>query len=500
MKIEVINNHEYDETKQELVIVGVHDTLDGLAADYDELTDHKISMLIDSGDISTSIGSSFLLVSEHIPGERILLIGLGKKEKFNRKAFGKVAKAVASNIVDKKYDSIRFRIFSQLENHSLEFSEYVRDLTLTIREAEYSFDTFKSKQKQTYSPNTLSITMGNSDKIENLQQEQQVAEAVANGIKMTKDLGNTPSNVCTPTWLGEQARELEANDKGRTRVDVLNIASIRELGMNSFLSVAQGSAEEPKLIVVKYNGADDENEEPIALVGKGITFDSGGISIKPASGMNEMKYDMLGAATVLGVIKAIQQIGLKKNVVGVIPSCENMPSGTSVKPGDIVTSMSGITIENNNTDAEGRLILCDALTFTQRSEMFTKPTFVIDMATLTGAICVSLGSVHSGLFTKDDLLAENLVHAGSQTQDTLWEMPMDDAYDDMLKTNHADVANVGGRDGGSSSAACFLSRFIDEGTRWAHLDIAGTASIGGKDKHATGRPVHMLVQFLINMQ
>lgn len=500
MKIEVINNHEYDKAKQDLVIVGIHDKLDELAADYDDLTGHKISKLIESGDISTSVGSSFLFVTDAIPGGRILLIGLGKKENFNRKAFGKVAKAVASNIVDKKYDAIRFRIFLQLENHSLEVSEYIRDLTLAVRDAEYSFDTFKSKQTPTNSPNTLYLTMGQHGDIDRLKQEQQIAEAVAHGIKMTKDLGNTPSNVCTPTWLGEQARLLELNDSSyRTRVDVLGIDSIKELKMNSFLSVAQGSAEEPKLIIVKYNGADDANEEPIALVGKGITFDSGGISIKPSSGMNEMKYDMLGAATVIGVIKAIQQIGLKKNVVGVIPTCENMPSGTSVKPGDIVTSMSGITIENNNTDAEGRLILCDALTFTQR-KLNVKPTFVIDMATLTGAICVSLGSVHTGLFTKDDILAENLIHAGSQTQDTLWEMPMDDAFDDMLKTNHADVANVGGRDGGSSSAACFLARFIEDGTRWAHLDIAGTASIGGKDKHATGRPVHMLVQFLINMQ
>jgi leucyl aminopeptidase len=271
---------------------------------------------------------------------------------------------------------------------------------------------------------------------------------------------------------------------------VLEKPEMEALGMGSFLSVAQGSIEPPKLICLEYQGG-KKSEKPVVLVGKGITFDSGGISLKPGAEMDEMKFDMCGAATVMGVIRAIAEQGLPINVVGVIPTCENMPSSNAVKPGDIVTSMSGQTIEILNTDAEGRLILCDALTYVARYE----PELVIDIATLTGAIIIGLGHVASGLFTTNDQLADDLIKASRDTGDKTWRMPLWDDYQEQLKSNFADMANIGGRAAGSITAAAFLSRFTKEYT-WAHLDIAGVAHKSGAAKGATGRPVPLLVEFL----
>jgi leucyl aminopeptidase len=310
-------------------------------------------------------------------------------------------------------------------------------------------------------------------------------------MALAKDLGNLPGNVCTPTYLASKAQALAKAHK-TIKTTVLEEKDMKKLGMGSLLSVTQGSNQPAKLITLEYHGT-DKAHKPIVLVGKGITFDTGGISLKPGAEMDEMKYDMCGAASVLGTLKAIAEMGLKINVVGVIPTCENMPSGQATKPGDIVTSMSGQTIEILNTDAEGRLILCDALTYSKKFS----PDTVIDIATLTGACVIALGHVASGMFSNEDKLAKELLAAGEQSHDRIWQLPLWEDYQPLLDSNFADMQNIGGRAGGTITAACFLARFTKE-YRWAHLDIAGTAWKSGKEKGATGRPVPLLTQYLIN--
>jgi leucyl aminopeptidase len=314
-------------------------------------------------------------------------------------------------------------------------------------------------------------------------------EAIAAGVELARECANRPGNHCTPTYLSEVAKEL-----GKTqglKVDVLDRKDCEKLGMGSFMAVAQGSAEPPKFIVARYNGG-AKTAAPIVLVGKGITFDTGGISIKPSAEMDEMKFDMGGAASVLGTLRAVAELKPKLNVVGIIPTCENMPGGKAVKPGDVVKSMSGQTIEILNTDAEGRLILCDALTYAER----LKPAAVVDIATLTGACVIALGNHRSGLFSNDEELAGELLAAGDQAGDPAWRLPLDEEYDDALKSNFADMANVGSRAGGAITAAKFLHRFTAK-LRWAHLDIAGTAWKSGTAKGATGRPVPLLTHWLL---
>ncbi len=316
-------------------------------------------------------------------------------------------------------------------------------------------------------------------------------EALAAGVTLARELGNRPGNLCTPSHLAAEAKAMGRAFK-HIGVQVLDRPALEKLGMGSFLSVTNGSAQPPKFIILQYKGA-AASQAPIVLVGKGITFDTGGISIKPGAGMDEMKFDMGGAASVLGTFRALAALRPKLNVIGLVPTCENMPSGTATKPGDVVTSMSGQTIEVLNTDAEGRLILCDALTYAERF----KPAAVVDIATLTGACVVALGHVHSGLFSADDELAQALLDAGRSAQDTAWRMPLDEEYGDSLKSNFADMGNVGGRDGGAITAACFLAKFT-QAYRWAHLDIAGTAWKSGGAKGGTGRPVGLLTRFLLD--
>lgn len=312
--------------------------------------------------------------------------------------------------------------------------------------------------------------------------------AIAEGMRLMRDLANLPGNYCTPSHIAEQARAL--GQQYGLKVTVLEEADMQTLGMGSLLSVARGSRQAPKLITLEYRGAG--TAAPVALVGKGITFDSGGISIKPAANMDEMKFDMSGAASVLGTLKAVAEMGLAINVTGVIPSCENMPDGNASKPGDVVTTMSGQTVEVLNTDAEGRLILCDALTYTERFE----PAVVIDIATLTGACVIALGSHAAGLLSPDDALSAELIAAGEEAHDRAWRLPLWDDYQKQLDSNFADMANIGGREAGTITAACFLSRFTKK-FRWAHLDVAGVAYRGGKEKGSTGRPVGLLTHFLI---
>jgi len=318
------------------------------------------------------------------------------------------------------------------------------------------------------------------------------ARGAAEGIEFARELANLPPNLATPTRLADEARKM-AKAHG-LKCEVLGPEQVAKLGMGAFMGVAQGSSEPLRFIVLRYEGG-AKNEAPVVLVGKGITFDSGGISIKPAGEMDEMKFDMGGAASVLGTFRALGELRPRLNVIGLIPTCENMPDGRAFKPGDILTSMSGQTIEVLNTDAEGRLILCDALTYAERF----KPAAVIDVATLTGACVVALGAVRSGLFSTDEDLAAALQAAGETALDLCWRMPLDDEYGEGLKTNFADMANVAGRQGGAITAAKFLQRFATK-YPWAHLDIAGTAWKGGAAKGATGRPVGLLVQFLLSRQ
>ena len=322
-----------------------------------------------------------------------------------------------------------------------------------------------------------------------VQQGVRQGSAVAAGVTMAREFGNRPGNVCTPTWLGQQAKKI--GKQFDLDVDVLDRKDIEKLGMGSFLAVAQGSEEPPRFIVARYDGA-AKSKAPVVLVGKGITFDTGGISLKPGAEMDEMKFDMCGAASVLGTLAAVASLKAKVNLVVLVPTCDNMPSGRAVKPGDVVTSMSGQTIEILNTDAEGRLILCDALTYAERFD----PAVVVDVATLTGACVVALGHHHSGLFSADDAVAAQMMAASQTALDPCWRMPLDEEYDEGLKSNFADMANVGGRPGGAITAAMFLRRYTAK-YPWAHLDIAGTAWKSGASTGATGRPVGLLTHFVL---
>jgi leucyl aminopeptidase len=357
--------------------------------------------------------------------------------------------------------------------------------------SEYSFDRLKSDKKAARKglrKVAVNVARGDAARARKAIGE---ATAISAGMSLTRDLGNLPANICTPTYLAKQARELAKGDK-RLRVKVLEEADMKRLKMGSLLSVSAGSRQAAKLIVLEYRGA-AAAEQPVVLVGKGVTFDTGGISLKPGQAMDEMKFDMCGAASVFGTLKAVKQMQLPINVVGIIPATENMPDGIATKPGDIVTSMSGQTIEILNTDAEGRLILCDALTYAAKY----KPRCVIDIATLTGACIVALGKVPSAVLGNNDALINGLLKSGQQIEDKVWELPLWDEYQDQLKSNFADMANIGGRDAGTITAACFLSRFTRD-YKWAHLDIAGTAWKSGEDKGATGRPVPLLTQYILN--
>ena len=362
-------------------------------------------------------------------------------------------------------------------------------LLVALAEGTYVYGTTKSK------PATRALTqvsLGMPSVNLSLQNALKATVGMIQGIEFAKEWANRPANHATPTMLAKAAMALAKS--GAMSCEVLGPKEVAKLGMGSFMAVAQGSAEPLRFIVLKYQGG-AKSEAPTVLVGKGITFDTGGISIKPAGQMDEMKFDMGGAASVLGIFKSLSAIKPQINVIGLIPACENMPDGLAVKPGDVVTSMSGQTIEILNTDAEGRLILCDALTYAERF----KPHAVIDIATLTGACVIALGAVRSGMFATEDPLAEALLKAGDDAMDLCWRMPLDDEYADSLKSNFADVANVGGREGGAITAAKFLHRFTKK-YPWAHLDIAGTAWKGGASKGATGRPVGLLLHYLLSQQ
>ena len=453
-----------------------------------------IASALKSGDITGKPGSTLLLRGlTGVAAERVLLVGLGADEEIADKSFSSATQAAVRALTTVgANDALVALPLDKIKGRDTAWA--IRALVLAARDNNYRSDAMKSK-KDPAPTGVKKIAIGVSTAA-TAAAKTGLAEAVAlaNGMELSKDLANLPGNVCTPTYLANTAKKLAKEYK--LGVEVLDRKQLEALKMGSFLSVTNGSDEPPKFIVLKHMGG-KAKEAPTVLVGKGITFDTGGISLKPGAAMDEMKYDMCGAASVLGTFRAIAELQLKLNVIGVIPTCENMPSGRATKPGDIVTSMSGQTIEVLNTDAEGRLILCDALTYVERF----KPAAVVDIATLTGACVVALGHHNSGLFTREDdahdALANELLAAGKTSGDTAWRMPIQDVYQEQLKSNFADIANIGGQPAGSVTAACFLERFTKKYT-WAHLDIAGTAWRGGATKGASGRPVPLLTTFLLN--
>ncbi|MDH4217003.1 MAG: leucyl aminopeptidase [Gallionella sp.] len=473
------------------VVVGVHEggKLSAAAQLLDKAAKHALSDLIARGDMSGKAASTLLLHKlSGIAAERVLLVGLGKAGELTSKTSIEILRAVfgALNGTPAK-DAVLYIIDEGAEKDA---SWVIRQAVFAAAESIYRADRLKSKPAK--AATLKNVTFATLDKpAASLKNVLEQAIATAHGMELAKTLGNLPGNVCTPTYLAAKAQALGKAHKS-IKTTVLEEKDLKKLGMGSFLSVTQGSEQPAKLITLEYHGT-DKKHKPVVLVGKGITFDSGGISLKPGADMDEMKYDMCGAASVLGTMQAIAEMGLKLNVVGVIPACENLPSGKATKPGDIVTSMSGQTIEILNTDAEGRLILCDALTYSKKFN----PDTVIDIATLTGACVIALGNVASGLFSNEDKLAQELLAAGEQSHDRAWQLPLWEDYQPLLDSNFADMQNIGGRAGGTITAACFLARFTKD-YRWAHLDIAGTANKSGKDKGATGRPVPLLAQYLIN--
>jgi leucyl aminopeptidase len=456
----------------------------------DKAANGYISDIIRRGDMEGKAGTTLLL--HNVPGtlcDRVLLVGLGKEKDFREKEFGSAIRTVVKTLNETgAFDASIFLTELAVKKRSVAWR--VRQTAISALDATYKFDQYKSKKDEVRRP-LRKLTLGVERRNELAQAEEALAQgiAIAEGMALAKTLGNLPANVCHPTYLAEQAQAIAAEFK--LDCQILDRAEMEQLGMHSLLSVAKGSHQPPKLIVLSHKGG-KASDKPIVLVGKGVTFDTGGISLKPGAEMDEMKYDMCGAASVLGTMQAVARMALPINLTIIVPATENMPGGGATRPGDIVTSMSGQTIEILNTDAEGRLILCDALSYAERFE----PDTVIDVATLTGACVVALGHIATGLFANKDSLARDLLDAGEEAHDRAWHMPLWDDYQELLKSPFADMANIGGRWGGSITAACFLSRFTKK-FEWAHLDIAGTAWKSGSDKGATGRPVPLLTHYLL---
>jgi leucyl aminopeptidase len=473
------------------VAVGVFEPrrLSAEAGALDRASRGQIREFLRSGDMDGRAGSTRLLYRVRgVAAERVLLVGLGREKEFDERQFRDCARAALTALHETGARSACLYL-AELPVPERGTGWKARQLTLAAADVAYRFDRMKSKKPDARPLGHITISAASKHHMAALEQGVREGSAIASGMALTRDLGNLPANVCTPTYLADAA--LKLGKEWKLAVEVLGQEDMETLGMGSLLSVSKGSRQAPKFAVLRYSGA-SKREKPIVLIGKGITFDTGGISIKPSAEMDEMKFDMCGAASVLGALRAVAELKLKLNVVGLVPACENMPGGAASKPGDIVTSMSGQTIEILNTDAEGRLILADALSYAERFQ----PQAVVDVATLTGACVIALGHVCSGLFANKESLAEELRAAGRESWDRVWQLPLWDDYQEQLKSNFADFANIGGRAAGSVTAACFLSRFARR-YDWAHLDIAGTAWKSGKEKGATGRPVPLLTTFLM---
>lgn len=459
----------------------------------DDACGGAISNLIRRGELEGDLGSTLLLHNlDNTLCDRVLLVGCGKEKDMNISAYRKINTVMAKTLESSGATEVASYL-TEVQVKRRDTSWKIRQSIESIDAALYKFNQLKSEKSSPRRP-LRKFVFSVSGRGQLMEGEQAVREgmAISAGIRLAKNLGNLPGNVCTPTYLAKQAELLERNHSS-LQVDIKEEDEMEDMGMGALLSVSRGSRQPAKLITLQYM-AGRENEKPVVLVGKGVTFDSGGISLKPGAAMDEMKYDMCGAASVLGTISAIAEMQLPVNLVGIIPAVENMPDGLATKPGDIVTSMSGQTIEILNTDAEGRLILCDALTYAEKFE----PDTVIDIATLTGAVIVALGHHPAAVLGNHKPLINDLLGAGKSSGDRCWELPLWDDYQEQLSSNFADMANIGGKSAGTITAACFLSRFTRK-YHWAHLDIAGAAwKSGGKEKGATGRPVSLLSQFVID--
>jgi len=464
----------------------------GAAAEADKASGKYLSKILKQGDLADKAGATVMLHDvPEVAAQRVLLVSTGKTA-VSAEDFDKMSAAVATKLAAPGIKDC-VSCMAHIDVTDKDQTWQARSISQALLTKTYSFTLHKSKKTNKVQGFDGKVTLHVEDRQQNKATESGIHQgiAIANGMSLARDLGNTAANVCTPTYLGKEAKKLEKAFPS-IKTKLLNEAQMDKLGMGALLSVSAGSAEPAQLICMEYKGA-AATSKPVVFVGKGVTFDTGGISIKPSAGMDEMKFDMCGAASVFGVMKSVAELKLKMNVVGVVAAAENMPSGEATKPGDIVTAMSGQTIEVLNTDAEGRLVLCDALSYIGKY----KPDVVIDIATLTGAVIIALGHHTTGLMSNDDELADDLYEAGKDSHDRCWRLPLWDDYHKQLSSNFADLANIGGRSAGSITAGCFLQSFAKD-YRWAHLDIAGVAWKKGGAKGSTGRPVPMLVQYLLN--
>ena len=477
------------------IILGVYESgkLTPTAKIIDQASQGYITKIVKQDAFQAKLGQTLPIFRlANTPYDFVLLVGCGKEGSLTPPQFRKaVMTAIKAASASKAKQATVY--FTELDVKNQPLPWKVKQITEAAYEGLYRFDMFKTQKEPASLLNELIIHLPDSKQLKACEIALKQGQAIGNAVTFTKNLANLPSNICTPTFLAQQAKELAKSHKG-VSVKVFNEAAMKKMGMGALLGVAQGSAEEAQFICLEYKGAAKSNA-PVALVGKGITFDTGGNSLKTPDNMVGMKYDMCGAATVLGVIKAAAELKLPLNLVGIAPAVENMPGGTAYKPEDILTSLSGQTIEVISTDAEGRLILADALTYAERF----KPDVVIDIATLTGAVIIALGFHASGLLSNSEPLAQALLKAGEESNDRAWQLPMWDEYQEQIKSPFADIANTGGRPAGTITAACFLSRFTKK-FRWAHLDVAGTAAtmMNSSERMATGRPVPLLMQFLLD--
>ncbi len=476
------------------IVVGVFEPrrLTAVAEQLDEISEGYISNLLRRGDLEGKAGQMLLL--HHVPNvlsERVLLVGCGKERELNERQYKQIiAKTIQTLNETGSMEAVCF--LTELHVKGRDTYWKVRQAVEATQDSLYTFLHLKTKKGEPRRP--LRKMVFNVPTRRELNIGERAIEhglAISEGSKTTRDVANMPPNICNPAYLWEQAQKLQTNYESVT-AELVDEAQMAELGMQAYLAVGRGSENESMMSIIHHRGGPSD-QPPIVLVGKGLTFDSGGISIKPGEGMDEMKYDMGGAAGVLGTMHTVAELNLPVNVIGVLAGCENMPDGKAYRPGDILTTMSGQTVEVLNTDAEGRLVLCDALTYVERFE----PELVIDVATLTGACIIALGSHASAVMSQHNPLAHELINASEQSSDRAWRLPLWDEYQDQLESPFADMTNLGGRPAGSITAGCFLSRFTKKYT-WAHMDIAGSAWRSGKNKGATGRPVPMLSQFLMN--
>jgi leucyl aminopeptidase len=476
------------------LIVGIFEknTLSPSAKRLDKASGGHLTKLLKKCDFQAKIGDTLLLpeLPKHAAGA-VLLVGCGKNSPISQRDYRKMI-AVGIKGLQATHATQIINCLPELDIVDQTVATNIQQAAEITAGALYRYDHYKSVKQTVPKVKEIAFYTPEKKSLETCKKALSQATAISGGVSFTKDLANTPSNICTPTYLADQAKKL-ARQYPKLTAKVLEEKDMKRLGMGAFLAVSKGSAEPAKLVCLEYKGA-TKKQDPVVLVGKGITFDTGGISLKPSESMVGMKYDMCGAATVLGTLKAIADLKLPIHVVGLLAIAENMPGGKASKPEDIVTTMSGQTVEILNTDAEGRLVLCDALTYAERY----KPSVVIDIATLTGAVVVALGHHATGLLSNNDKLATDLLAAGEESHDRAWQLPLWEEYQEQIRTPFADMANTGGRGAGTITAACFLSRYAKK-FAWAHLDVAGTAAMmGGVDRYATGRPVPLLTQFLIN--